>query len=355
MSASDVCNKEVGSTSKSNDDVCEVIGKLDNMSTNNEGIPLVCAKCGKEGSEVTNTCNKCKMVMYCNAACKKRHRHKHKKECEEHVKRAAEKDEKLFKQPPPLEEDEKLFKQPPPLEDCPICMVRLPTMETGSTYMGCCGKIICCGCIDAPVYDNEGNVIDDVCPFCRTPPCSNDEVIKRYEDRAALNDATAMYILGIYYSTGEEELPQDDTKALELWHQAAELGYADAYYLIGNAYILGNGVEMDEKKALYYYKLSAMGGNIKGRFFLGIDEEEKGNPERALKHYIIATKDGCVESLESIKRLGHEGTEVDLFKAVQYHLEYLDDVRSDQRDEAAETREKYYELLSNFNYQSLGY
>ena len=49
MSASNVCNKEVGgSTSKSNDDdddVCEVIGKLENMSTNNEGITL-CANCG---------------------------------------------------------------------------------------------------------------------------------------------------------------------------------------------------------------------------------------------------------------------------------------------------------------------
>ena len=310
---------------------------------NRVGIPdskvQICANCGKEGSDVTNTCNKCKSVMYCNAACKKRHRHKHKKECERRV----------------AEKDEKLFKQPPPLEDCPICMIRLPTMETGSTYMGCCGKIICCGCIDAPVHDNEGNVIDDVCPFCRTPPCSNEEIIKRYEDRAVLNDATAMYILGVYYSTGKEELPQDHAKALELWHRAAELGYADANCRIGYAYICGSGVDVDKKKAMHYWELAAMGGNVHARYNLGAYEGRAGNVDRALKHYMIATKDGCVESLDSIKRLGHEGTEVDLYKAVQYHLEYLDDIRSDQRDEAAATREKYYELLSNFNYQSLGY
>ena len=38
----------------------------------------VCACCGKEGSDL-NICNKCQMVKYCNAACKKKHRSKHKK------------------------------------------------------------------------------------------------------------------------------------------------------------------------------------------------------------------------------------------------------------------------------------
>ena len=41
-----------------------------------------CAYCGKEGSDVNNECNKCNMVKYCNAACKKKHRKKHKKVCE---------------------------------------------------------------------------------------------------------------------------------------------------------------------------------------------------------------------------------------------------------------------------------
>lgn len=46
----------------------------------------VCANCGKSGSNNSmNTCNKCKMVKYCNAACKKKHRSKHKKQCERRV------------------------------------------------------------------------------------------------------------------------------------------------------------------------------------------------------------------------------------------------------------------------------
>ena len=62
-----------------------------------------CAACGKEGSsDDMNTCNKCKTVNYCNAACKKKHRNKHKKACERRV--AELHDIELFKQPPPAED-----------------------------------------------------------------------------------------------------------------------------------------------------------------------------------------------------------------------------------------------------------
>ena len=59
-----------------------------------------CANCGKDVSN-PNICNKCKAATYCNAVCKKKHRHKHKDACEkrvaelqgeelEHERRAAE-------------------------------------------------------------------------------------------------------------------------------------------------------------------------------------------------------------------------------------------------------------------------
>src|SRR6056300_654947 len=92
--------------------------ELNNLHINNQVEVDVCANCGKEGSNM-NICNKCKEVKYCNAACKKRHRSKHKKQCE---KRVAEM------------HDEELFKQPPPNEDCPICLIRLPLLVSGSTY-----------------------------------------------------------------------------------------------------------------------------------------------------------------------------------------------------------------------------
>jgi len=157
-----------------------------------------CANCGKEGHEVNNKCNKCKQVMYCNAKCKKKHRHKHKKECEEHIRIAAERAAEIH--------DEKLFKQPPPEEDCPICFIRLPPLESeGSQYMSCCGKVICCGCAYAPVYDNQGNRVDEYkCPFCRTEmPSSRKEAVEREKKRVSLDDPIAIYNLGVYYFNGK--------------------------------------------------------------------------------------------------------------------------------------------------------
>ena len=90
------------------------------MNTSAISNTNTCANCGKEGTDVTNTCNKCKSVMYCNAACKKKHRHKNKKECERRIAEL---------------HDEQLFTQPPPLEDCPICFLRMPYLEVREGYI----------------------------------------------------------------------------------------------------------------------------------------------------------------------------------------------------------------------------
>jgi len=58
------------------------------MVDNEVNDTSVCANCGKEGAN--NIC-KCKMVKYCNAVCKKVHKKKHKKDCEEHIRLATEK------------------------------------------------------------------------------------------------------------------------------------------------------------------------------------------------------------------------------------------------------------------------
>ena len=164
MSTSYVCND--GASKSNDDDVCEVNNILQNMSTADNDINMsVCSNCGKDGAN--NTCNKCKMVMYCNAVCKKVHKKKHKKDCEEYIRLAAEKHNEELRIAAE-KHDEELFKQPPQLEgDCPICFLRMPTLASGYKYMSCCGKVICSGCIRAPLYDNQGNKVDNQkCPFC---------------------------------------------------------------------------------------------------------------------------------------------------------------------------------------------
>ena len=172
-----------------------------------------CAACGKEGGNL-NMCNKCKMVKYCNAVCKKKHRSKHKKACE---KRVAEL------------HDEALFKEHPPREDCPICFLPLPLNAGETTFESCCGKIICDGCIFAMIEEARGRGNIDLCAFYRTPvDTSGEENTKRIKRLVEAGNAYAFYTLGVYYAAGEG-VPQDIAKANELYLRGGELGCAKAY------------------------------------------------------------------------------------------------------------------------------
>ena len=297
-----------------------------------------CANCGKAGA--SNTCNKCKQVKYCNAACKKRHRHKHKADCEEHLKRAAQIQQEENKRAAKLHDIE-LFKQQPQQErDCPICFLLLPILSTGSRYNACCGKDICSGCIHA--MDNK------LCPFCRTPTPNIDEAVTRLQKRVDAGDAQAINNLGIHYALGSHGFPQDYAQALELWKRSAELGYAYAYQNIGTTYGNGNGVGRDMKKAEHYYELGAMRGDAQARHMLGHvelkrSEPKRGNIDRALRHYMIALEGGYNDSLKDLQKLYSNGlaTKDEYTEALRAYQKYLKEVKSSQRDEAAAYSDLY--------------
>jgi len=242
------------------------------------------------------------------------------------------------------EQDKELFKQPP-AKDCPICFLRMPTFRTGSKYKPCCGKIICSGCMHAPVYDHRGNKVSEKkCPFCRVvAPKTDDEINDRLIKRVEANDAIALYNTGNYYRDGRNGFPQDHEKALELWHRAGELGHSKAYNSIGIAYSKGRGVEVDLKKVHHYYELAAMKGDARARHNLGHAEGRNGNMNRALKHYMIAISSGYSESLEMIQKMYSNGyaTKEEYMKALQLYQTYLGEIKSDQRDKAAAFDEKY--------------
>ena len=241
--------------------------------------------------------------------------------------------------------DKHLFKQPPPAEDCPICFERMPCLETGSIYYACCGKKICCGCVHAPLYDDQGNEVDnEKCPFCRTPhPDTEEEQVKRTTKRAEANDAVALFNLGCDYQFGRYRLPQDYEMALELWHKAGHLGHAMAYCNIGHCYNRGLGVEVDEQKAVHYFELAAMRGDVYSRHNLGIIEATSGSLDRALNHYMIAARGGSDESLQEIRNLFSKelATKDDYATALQSYQAYLIEIKSDKRDEAAAAHEEY--------------
>ena len=247
--------------------------------------------------------------------------------------------------------DEELFKQPPQKEDCPICFLRIPSLEGGERYFSCCGKIICSGCVYAnakfTIHGSNGILSlseEHQCPFCRTPMQESDkELRKRLQTRVEMNDPRAMLNLGCGYDQGIYGCPRNHHKALELWHRAGELGYAQAYNNIGTSFCKGEGVERDMKKAMYYLGLAAICGDVESRFNLGFLETQEGNMDRALRHYMIAVESGDTYSLKKIKQLFTDGhaTKDDYTKALRMHQAYLDEIRSDPRDKVAALDEQY--------------
>jgi len=295
------------------------------MSTINDATATVtCANCGKgeERAGSLKSCTACKTVKYCNRdCCQVAHRPQHKKACK---KRAAEL------------HDIELFKQPPPPEDCPICMLRLPTLLSGSKYNSCCGKMVCTGC-DYAVAIRD--VVEQKCPFCRTPAPESKDVIQRAEKRVALGDAQAIYSLGCYYDNGSFGLSQSRAKALELWNRAAKMGCSKAFFSIGVAF--DDGTIICNEKAIHCYELAAMGGDSQARYNLGGFELAKGNFDRALKHFILAARGGDGggddDSLIRIQEMFKEGvaTKEDYTQALRAYQAYLGEIKSPQRDEAA--------------------
>ena len=190
---------------------------------------------------------------------------------------------------------------------------------------------------------------DNICPFCRTPASKSDEEnIKRLEKRMDMNDARAIHNLGCHYRSARFGLPQDHAKALELWHCAGELGNAAAYYNIGCAYSSGEGVERDEKKAKRYWESGAMLGHTGARYNLGVYlESNLGDYDRALKHWMIAVKDGNLNALDNIKCFYSKGfaTKDDYAKALRDYQAYVDEIKTNQRDEAVAVWDgyKYYD------------
>ena len=298
--------------------------KSGNESNNEEKEAIInintatkCASCGKEGDgDSMNTCNKCDLVKYCNAACKKKHRHKHKKKCE---RRAAE----LY--------DEKLFQEHPPPKECPICMLPLPLAADQTTFYSCCGKMICHGCIVGMVESGA----KDICAFCRTPYAKSDEeTINRLEKLMEKGNADAYYMLAGYYAQGELGMPQNRAKANELLLKAGELGCTEAYNKLGKAYDNGRGVEVDEEKSQHYSELAATNGSVKARHNLGYAEGQAGDHQRACKHFILAAKAGHDKALEGVKigyKHGHI-TKDEYANTLRAHQKSQDEKKSEARD-----------------------
>ena len=156
-----------------------------------------------------------------------------------------------------------------------------------------------------------------------------------------------------YYPLAKKDTSFSKYDIMFLFHRAADLGNATSYYNIGNGYFFGRGVEIDKKMARHYYELGAMRGCVLARYNLAVIEENSGDMNRAIKHYIISAGSGFNKSLDVMQDLYSKGkaTKDEYTKALRAYQNYLDEVKSDQRDEAAAARE-IYEYIDYSNWSN---
>ena len=284
----------------------------------------VCANCGV--AEVDNIkleeCDGCDLVKYCSDNnCKEEHREQHGEDCK---KWAAElHDNKLYRQPERSHRGE-----------CPLCFLPMPLDPKKSTFYYCCSKTICDGCYYANVKSNGL----DRCPFCREPAPNNaEESNKRMMKRIKANDPAAIREMGArLHDKGDYD------GAFEYRTKAAELGDVVAHCRLGWMYHVGEGVEKNEEKAVYHWKKAAIGGHPKARHNLGCIEEQNGNMEKAVKHFIIAANHGYEESMKELWKHYSAGniTKEDLEATLRTHKATLDATKNPEREAAEAWREK---------------
>ena len=285
-----------------------------------------CCACGIAAIDDVklDDCNDgCDLVKYCSDDCQINHRDQHEEECKR--RKAELHDKQLFTQP-----DISISHW----GECPLCCLPLSIYADKSTLMGCCSKIICKGCCYANQMREVEQRLEQRCPFCRHPsPKSEEEYEKNVMERVKKNDPVAMTEMGKkHYGEG------DYVKALQYWKKAAELGDVAAHFSLGTLYYNGDGVDKDEKKAVYLFEQAAIGGHSHARGLLALHEEENGRFERAAKHYIIAANLGHDHSLKAIKHLFIEEivSKEEYAAALRGHQAAVDATKSAEREKAEE-------------------
>ena len=289
-----------------------------------DGGDEACANCGKLGSDAVKlrNCTACRLVKYCGVDCQKAHRKQHKKACKQ---RAAElKEEQLYGQ----------GHERPEGDFCPICTLPIPLPVYGhSAFNVCCMKRICNGC---NIAAQKRGMFD--CAFCRTPFVGSDdgELLAMIQARVKKIDPVAIYHLGAKYCSGHLGLQKNMRRAVELWTEAAELGSIEALFSLGVAYRRGDGVQQDEATAAEFHKKAAMRGHVESRHYLGLIEGDKGNYDRAVRHFLISAKMGHTDSVEAIKKYFMAGvaTKEQYTQALKGYQDAVAETKSHDRDEA---------------------
>ncbi len=178
--------------------------------------------------------------------------------------------------------------------------------------------------------------VSDMCHMDETKPMSGvvaDFVEEVLEEQIENGDAdSALELGGLYYDGRIGE--QNFTKAVELYHKAADMGSREAVECLGYCYYYGRNIPIDYAKAYECFAIGALEGQpvslfkigdmYKNGYHVAKDEKEAFRIYRHCLEIIESGKYGTYCEADVYMRLADcyakgTGTKVDLPRALKYY------------------------------------
>lgn len=137
--------------------------------------------------------------------------------------------------------------------------------------------LLCNGNLGCSFNTNQKNVKSEI----------KQEVIKK-----EVNDVDKFVALAKEFSNKPGR--ENESKAVEYWQKAAELGNAEAQYVMGQEYLLGLAFEVDNEKALFWFLKAAKQGHRDAQYktafifeecCVGMDKEASYWYKKAAEQY----------------------------------------------------------------------
>jgi len=226
-------------------------------------------------------------------------------------------------------------------DECPICLIPLPLKEDEIQFMVCCGKRICIGCrykqtISEIKRDREKGVQkhDIKCAFCcQSSPTNRIKALKKLMKK---NNIQSFIQMSTHYKRGGGVI-QSDTRALEMYIRAAELGdSARAYGMIGHYYIEGTVVEQNKSKAIEFYEVAAKKQSVFAHVMLAGFHGENEKMDESIKHLRVLASAGSQEAVDGLMMAYKEKllSKEQLTQTLQAFQASNDEMKSKDRDDA---------------------
>ena len=128
---------------------------------------------------------------------------------------------------------------------------------------------------------------------------------------------------------------KDAVKAMNLYHDAAEMGSGYGNFVLGSAYAYGkHGVTVDLKKARQFAERAVKLNFLPARTTLAYLEAKKGRHARSIRHYRLGAEAGYKAHMDTLWGVCNKGgmSKEDLEDTLRKYHQACDDMKSEERE-----------------------